>query len=199
MKDNSFDSEGGNFDSELGSETDSKSQNEDQEINNIELIKAIAKTLTMILDENEKLPDFKEIVKKQSKLCFSSKSIPEISLYDYLIRIQTYAHLERNTLIATLIYIDRLCIIGKISLTYYNIHKILFAAILVSIKYNEDLFYNNKYYAEIGGILLKELNLIEHTFIELCNCKLYISYDVYEKYSNYLNSLENAHLISQRN
>jgi len=189
MKDDSFNSEEGNFDSEFGSETDSKSQNENQEINNKELIKAIAKTLTMILDENEKLPDFKEIIKKQSKICFSSKSIPEISIYDYLIRIQTYAHIERNTLIATLIYIDRLCILGKITLTYYNIYRILFAAVLISIKYNEDLFYDNKYYAEIGGVKLKELNLIEYTFVELCNFKLYISYEVYEKYSNYLNSL----------
>ena len=108
MKDNSFDSEEYHFDSELGSETDSKSQNEDKSRTNIELIKAIAKTLTMIIDENEKLPNLKEIIKKQSKLIFSANSIPKISLYDYLIRIQTYTHLERSTLIYCLIYIDRL-------------------------------------------------------------------------------------------
>lgn len=147
MKDNSFDSEEYHFDSELGSETDSKSQNEDKSRTNIELIKAIAKTLTMIIDENEKLPNLKEIIKKQSKLIFSANSIPKISLYDYLIRIQTYTHLERSTLISSLIYIDRLCELGKLTLTYYNIHRILFAGILIAIKYNEDEFYDNKYYA----------------------------------------------------
>ena len=199
MKDNSFDSEEYHFDSELGSETDSKSQNEDQSITNIELIKSIAKTLTMIVDENEKLANLKEINKKQSKLIFSAKSIPKISLYDYLIRIQTYSHLERSILISTLVYIDRLCQLGKLTLTYYNIHRILFAGILIAIKYNEDLFYDNKYYAEIGGVKLNELKIMEYTFVELCDFKFFISNDVYENYNNYLNSLEKYHLMSERN
>lgn len=197
MKDNSFDSEEYHFDSELGSETDSKSQNEDKSRTNIELIKAIAKTLTMIIDENEKLPNLKEIIKKQSKLIFSANSIPKISLYDYLIRIQTYTHLERSTLISSLIYIDRLCELGKLTLTYYNIHRILFAGILIAIKYNEDEFYDNKYYAEIGGVKLNELKLMEYTFLELCDFKFFISNEVYENYNNYLNSLEKYHLINK--
>lgn len=197
MKDNSFDSEEYHFDSELGSETDSKSQNEDKSRTNIELIKAIAKTLTMIIDENEKLQNLKEIIKKQSKLIFSANSIPKISLYDYLIRIQTYTHLERSTLISSLIYIDRLWELGKITLTYYNIHRILFAGILIAIKYNEDEFYDNKYYAEIGGVKLNELKLMEYTFLELCDFKFFISNDVYENYNNYLNSLEKYHLINK--
>ena len=190
MKDNSFDSEEYHFDSELGSETDSKSQNEDKSRTNIELIKAIAKTLTMIIDENEKLPNLKEIIKKQSKLIFSANSIPKISLYDYLIRIQTYTHLERSTLISSLIYIDRLCELGKLTLTYFNIHRILVGSILIAIKYNEDSVYNNKYYSEIAGVDIKELNSIEYKFIELCNFKMFISEKIFEHYSNYLESFK---------
>ena len=122
-------------------------------------------------------------------MCFSAKCIPSISIYDYLKRIQNYTLIEKNTLILSLIYIDRLCKLGKVTLTYYNIHRIIFAAILISIKYNEDNFFDNKYYSEIAGIKLNDLNLIEYTFIKLCDFKMFVSKDIFDKYNTYLNSL----------
>ena len=71
-------------------------------------IKAISKTLTLILDENMKMSNYDEIVKKQSKNKFSTNKEPKISVYDYLVRIQTYSHIEKNTLIISLIYILQL-------------------------------------------------------------------------------------------
>ena len=190
MKDDSFDIEADIYDdSDICGETDSKSQNEDQNLNNFELIKAISDTLTTILEENKKLPNLKEIILKQNKMCFSSNSIPNISIYDYLKRIQEYSNIENNTFILSLIYIDRLCTLGKITLTYYNIHRILFGAILISIKYNEDNFYDNKYYAEIAGVKLNELNLIEYNFILLCDFQMFISDEIFKQYYTYLISL----------
>ena len=158
MKDNSFDSEVNNSsDSDLGNETEAKSQKEETQIKNKNLINAISVTLSTIIEENKKLSNYKEILMKQSKMIFSSLKIPNISIYDYLIRIQTDSLIEKSTLILSLIYIDRLCQLCKLTLTYYNIHRIVFAAILIAIKYNEDNFYDNKYYAEIAGVNLKEL------------------------------------------
>ena len=34
-------------------------------------------------------------------------------------------------------------------------HRIFFSAFLISIKYNEDSFYDNKYYKDIAGGKLK--------------------------------------------
>ena len=99
MREDSFDSEAGSFDSELGNETEAKSQKDDSKLMNEDLIKSISQTLTMVLDQNKKLPNFKEIIIKQSNLCFSAKTIPNISIYDYLVRIQQYSFIEKNTLI----------------------------------------------------------------------------------------------------
>ena len=192
MTEKSFDSEEESFDSELGDETNESeiiSISGEPEINNIELIKSISLTLTTILEENSKLSNINDIILNQNKMCFSSNSIPKISIYDYLKRIQTYSKIEKNTLILSLIYIDRICLKGKLILTYYNIHRILFGAILISIKYNEDNFYDNKFYAEIAGIMINELNSIEYNFIKLCDFKMFISDDLFNKYNNYLNSL----------
>ena len=114
------------------------------------LIKSISKTLVSILENNKKKSNYKEIVKKQGKMAFSANLIPGISIEDYLLRIQTYANVEKSTLIISLIFIDKLCHTADVTLTHYNIHRILFTALLLSIKYNEDSFFDNQYYSEIA-------------------------------------------------
>ena len=147
-------------------------------------------TLTSILDSNKNLENYSEILNKQSRMVFSSNIIPNISLQDYLIRIQTYSNVEKSTLIISLMYIDRLCNKANITLTYYNIHRILFSAILLSIKYNEDSFYDNKYYAQIAGVKTKELKTLEYNFAKMINCTFYISKEDYEKYQLYLDNFK---------
>jgi len=200
-KKKSFDSEEMNSSSDCEiDEVETKEQthrNEKEEefvlnkLPNSDLIKAISQTLETILEENKNNPDYKEIVKNQKKMPFSSDSIPGISIEDYLIRIQTYANMEKNTLIVSLIFIDRLCKIADLTLTYYNIHRILFTSVLLSVKYNEDTFYDNKFYAEIAGVKLKELNLLEFTFTKMINFRFFISNDIFEKYVQYLDNYEN--------
>jgi hypothetical protein len=189
MEDKSFESEAGSFDSDIGDETDARSQKEESKIKNSELIQSISDILSKILEENKKLPNIKEIISKQNKMCFSYNSIPKISIKDYLERIQEYTCLEQNTLILSLIYIDRLCEIGKIILTYYNIHKILFGAILIAIKYNEDNFYDNKYYAKIAGVKISELKLMELNFILFIDYQMFVPEEIFTNYRDYLNSL----------
>ena len=157
---------------------------------NYDLIRAISITLTSILDTNKNLDDYKEIIRSQSRQVFSATIIPSISIQDYLIRIQTYSNIEKSTLIICLIYIDRFCNKAKVTLTYYNIHRILFSAILMSIKYNEDSFYDNKYYSQIAGVKVKELQILEYNFIKLLNCELYVSRELYDKYQVYLENFK---------
>ena len=161
---------------------------EENEIRNLDLIKSISQILETILKDNKKLINYSEIVKKQREMVFSSRIIPNIYIEKYLIRIQTYANIEKNTLILSLIYIDRLCNITGITLTYYNIHRILFTSILVSIKYNEDRFYDNKFYAQIAGVELKELNTLEYNFLNLTHFLLYVNDETYKKYKLYLDN-----------
>ena len=124
-------------------------------------------------------------------MIFSSTSIPKISIYDYLIRIQTYTYLEKSTLILSLIFIDKLCELAEITLTNYNIHRILFTAVSLAIKYNEDLFYDNKYYSDIAGVDIKELKLMEYSFLELTDFNLFVSNELYENYCEYLEFYKN--------
>ena len=193
MSDDSFDSEAVSGESiEDTRQTDeekgkTKIEEENDPLNNnLDLIKSISSALTTILEENKKLGNFKEIIKNQSKMVFSASSIPGISIKDYLIRIQTYSCIEKSTLILSLILIDHICKKSNLILTYYNIHRVLFGSILISIKFNEDSYYDNKFYSEIAGVKLKELKSIEDSFFELNDFNVFVSYKEYEQYRKYL-------------
>ena len=198
MSDDSFDSEALSGESvEDTRQTDEekgKNKNEEENDplkNNLYLIKSISSALTTILEENKKLDNYKEIVKNQSKMIYSASSIPNISINDYLIRIQTYSNIEKSTLILTLIQIDHICRKADIILTYYNIHRLLFGAVLISIKYNEDSYYDNKFYSEIAGVKLKELKMMEYTFLELNDFNVFVNDEEYEQYRQNLEEFNN--------
>ena len=199
-KKNSFDSENSNCLSDYEEDVETNEQthtndkegeeDESKEFQNIDLIKAISQTLETILEGNQYRPKYKDIILKQSNMIFSAKKIPDISIEDYLIRIQKYTNMERNTLITSLIFIDRLCKISNLTLTYYNIHRILFTSVLISIKYNEDTFFDNKYYSEIAGVKIKELKLLEYNFTKMINFRFFVSDEIFEKYKQYLDNFE---------
>ena len=91
-----------------------------------------------------------------------------------------------------LIYIDRVCIRKGLTLTNYNIHRLLFTSILISIKFNEDIIYDNLLYSKIGGVLVAELNKLEHEFLKMIGFSLFVSEEVYKKYYTYLHINENS-------
>ena len=128
----------------------------------------------------------KKIFPKESEKIFYHPKIPEISIYDYLYRIKKYSSIEDSTLIISLIYIDRICKNKGIILTKYNIHRILFSAIYTAMKFNEDIFYKNSFYAKIGGISIKELINLENAFTKLIDFKFFVSEEIFQTYSRYL-------------
>jgi hypothetical protein len=185
------DDEKDEIEEKLDSNNNKKEEDNPFHIKNYNLIKSISQTLLQILENNRKMSNYKKVIHKQIKSPFSSNIIPKISLEDYLLRIQAYSNMEKSTLIIGLIFIDKLCNISDIVLTYYNIHRIVFSALLISIKYNEDSFYDNKYYSEIAGVNLKELKMLEYSFTTQVNFNLFVNKNIYEKYENYLEHLEN--------
>ena len=178
------------FDSEKDSNSEISEKNEENEEEeeikiDIKLLTSMANTLIKVLEESNKDNEIKQIIRNQKKMPFSSNTAPQISIFDYLKRIQTYGGMENSTLILSLIYIDRLCE-KNITLTKFNIHRILFAAILIAVKYNEDSFYENSYYAQIAGIKNKELKVIEYTFLEMINFNAYVDENTYNLYKESL-------------
>jgi hypothetical protein len=140
-----------------------------------------------LLKQNKLNPLYKKILKKQRKSIFNSERIPKIGILEYLHRLNKYCEIERSTLICTLIYLDRI-IKNFIIITEYDIHRLLLMSLITSIKYNEDVIYDNMDFSKIAGISLKEFNKIETEFLLILNFKLYIKEIEFQQYKKYLDN-----------
>ena len=148
---------------------------------NEKLLKKICILLEALIDLNPVRKSKKEMI---NKTIFDLKRLPLISLYDYLYRIIKYTRINDNTLINALIYIDRIHE-NKFIITHYNIYKLIFIAIVLAAKFMEDNCLNSKIYSKIGGITIKEFEILEIKFCLFINYRLYIKKDLFDKY--YLN------------
>ena len=69
---------------------------------------------------------------------------------------------------------------------YNLLYRLILSAMLIALKYNEDDYYNNEFYAKVGGVTKKEIDKLEYEFLIRSEYKLFVSEDVFEKYNNYL-------------
>ena len=145
------------------------------------IIKSISKNLKEIIKENIQNNQIQYVEKD----IFYFDHKPNISIDDYINRIYKYTKMNISSLIMSIIYIDRLCEINNYVLCINNIHKILLTACLVSFKYNEDININTKYYAEIAGIPIYDLNYLEFYFCVKLKFSFFVEYDIYQKYFEY--------------
>ena len=117
---------------------------------------------------------------------FSRPNPSKVTLQYFFGRIRRYSQLEKSTLIIILIYVDRMCITSGIILNPHNIHRLILGCLILAIKYNEDVYFNNEYYAKIGGVSLDEINSLEYASFQLMEHNLFISDDIYDKYLAYI-------------
>lgn len=153
----------------------------------ISTIEIISDLFINICEENKIKKSNKNFLIKS----FTNKFIPSISIKDYILRLAKHSKVNESTIIIVLIYIDRICNINHLNLTYYNIHKLILASFILAIKYNEENYYSMAFYSKIGGISLSELNNLEFECLILIRYNLFIQPKLFDKYYKDLMSLKN--------
>jgi len=122
--------------------------------------------------------------------CFNSIDPPPIKLKCYLKRIATFTGCSEESLIFSLIYIDRLITNyeSRFMVTALNVHRLFLSSILVAVKFYDDHYYDNVFFSKVGGVSRKELNMLETEFLFLINFDLSVDRHVYARYSKRLMS-----------
>lgn len=105
-----------------------------------------------------------------------------MSLTIHVNSIHKYASCSNECFILALIYIDRLIQRSNFLLTELNVHRVVITAVLLAAKFFDDAYYNNAYYAKVGGVLVSEMNGLEVDFLFRINFSLHVTPDVFEKY-----------------
>jgi hypothetical protein len=113
---------------------------------------------------------------------FHAMKAPGISILQYLERIHKYASCSNECFILSLIYIDRLIQRSNFLLTELNVHRVVITSVMLAAKFFDDAYYNNAYYAKVGGVLVSEMNGLEVDFLFRINFSLHVTLEVFDKY-----------------
>ena len=61
---------------------------------------------------------------------------------------------------------------------------------VIAIKYNEDEYCDNNFYAKVGGVSRKEIDKLEYETLSLLNFTLFVNEELFDKYNNFIRSVE---------
>merc|ERR1712216_1092466 len=85
--------------------------------------------------------------------------------------------------VIALVYIDRLSKMeSNVTVCDLTIHRLLLITVMTAAKFQDDVYYSNKYYAKVGGIRLKEVNALEAFLLKLLDWKMCVTPQEYELY-----------------
>ena len=140
--------------------------------------KAACKFLTQSISQHNN-----KVLKRSYRIFYGSK-VPDISISNYVIRIYKYARCSEACIVVALIYIERLLKKNlEMTLDELSVHRLFLSAIILAIKFYDDEYYNNKFYAKMGGVACHDLNKLERKFIRYLDYDLTVKSELFEQYS----------------
>ncbi|CAA3005369.1 cyclin-U4-1-like [Olea europaea var. sylvestris] len=157
------------------------------EFENSEEIPKVITFLSSLLQRVAETNDVFRHLNSQKISIFHGLTRPAISVYGYLQRIFKYAYCSPSCYITAYIYLDRFAKKQPLlPINSFNVHRLLITSVLVSAKFMDDIFYNNAYYAKVGGISTAEMNLLEVDFLFGLGFQLNVTPQTFHTYCCYI-------------
>ena len=104
-------------------------------------------------------------------------------IFEFCANVMCLTKMEKEVIIITLIYIERLMFNTGLLLTSRNWRRISFTAMVIASKiWDDDSFENNHFAQVFTHLSIGEINLLERTYLELINYKVYVKCSEYFKY-----------------
>ncbi|KAL3651179.1 Cyclin-U4-1 [Castilleja foliolosa] len=147
------------------------------------LIAFLSSLLQRVAESN----DLSRRIHPQKVSVFSGLTMPTISIQSYLERIFKYANCSPSCYVVAYVYLDRFTQRQPaLPINSYNVHRLLITSVMVSAKFMDDMYYNNAYYAKVGGISITEMNFLEVDFLFGLGFHLNVTPSTFHTYCSYL-------------
>eukprot|EP01066_Platyproteum_vivax_P015432 Platyproteum_vivax@DN6823_c0_g1_i1.p1 len=151
-----------------------------------ELIDAIRTILSMITQCDRSPLDAASSTK------YDALDVPLISVADYFQRLVEYFECSPGCFLLALIFMDRLALnSNNFTVDNLNAHRLLATASMLAAKVYDDRFLLNSWYAEVGGVTVKELNFMEVNFLSDIGSYMLVTPRQYLDYRHAVVSLSN--------
>ncbi|KAG6747322.1 hypothetical protein POTOM_049720 [Populus tomentosa] len=143
--------------------------------------------LSSLLQRVAESNDISHQLYPQKASIFHGLTRPTISIQNYLERIFKYSNCSPSCFVVAYVYLDRFSQRQScFPLNSFNVHRLLITSVLVSVKFMDDIYYNNAFYAKVGGISTREMNLLEVDFLFGLGFQLNVTPATFHLYCSYL-------------
>ncbi|CAL9236947.1 unnamed protein product [Arabidopsis halleri] len=159
------------------------------ELENPSVMSKLIAFLSSLLERVAESNDLTRRVTSQSERVsvFHGLSRPTITIESYLERIFKYANCSPSCFVVAYVYLDRFTHRQpSLPINSFNVHRLLITSVMVAAKFLDDLYYNNAYYAKVGGISTKEMNFLELDFLFGLGFELNVTPNTFNAYFSYL-------------
>ncbi|KAL8129805.1 hypothetical protein V2J09_018960 [Rumex salicifolius] len=147
------------------------------------LVSFLSALLERVAEENDNSRRWQP----QKVSAFDGLSRPSISIQNYLERIFQYANCSPCCFVVAYVYLDRFAQRQPLlPINSFNVHRLLITTVMLAAKFMDDLYYNNAYYAKIGGISTREINFLEVDFLFGVGFHLNVTPNTFYTYCSYL-------------
>ena len=83
----------------------------------------------------------------------------------------------------SLVYVDRIIQNNHtFVVNSLNVHRLLITSIMLAAKFFDDQYFNNAYYAKVGGVPCGEMNSLEIEFLFMLNFNLFGATETFQQY-----------------
>ncbi|KAI4354662.1 hypothetical protein L6164_003509 [Bauhinia variegata] len=136
------------------------------ELENPNVMPKLITFLSSLLKRVAESNDLNQQLQHQKISVFHGLTRPTISIQSYLDRIFKYANCSPSCFVVAYVYLDRFTQRQPtLPINSFNVHRLLITSVMVSAKFMDDMYYNNAYYAKVGGISTMEMNFLEVDFL----------------------------------
>jgi len=143
------------------------------------LLEALSYVFIQLCKRNDRVSQSGE----RSHCGFNIIGIFPMKIKTYLIRIADYTNCSNESLIFSLIFIDKLIAKNpKFMVTSQNVDYLVLTSIVIAVKFYDDQFYKNSFYAQVGGVSCKSLMRLEMLFLQEIEFELFVEKSLYTKY-----------------
>lgn len=140
----------------------------------------LSSLLERSVQENE-ISSEAALVKDAMTVLHGSRA-PPVSIQQYIERIFKYAGCSPSCFVVAYIYVDRYLQSTDAQLSSLNVHRLLITSIMLAAKFVDDAFFNNAYYAKVGGVSSLEMNKLEMKFLFSIDFRLRVNVETFKKY-----------------
>ncbi|KAE8038551.1 hypothetical protein FH972_011050 [Carpinus fangiana] len=157
------------------------------DLENPDVMPKLIAFLSSLLQRAVESNDLNRRLQPQQISVFHGLTRPTISIQSYLERIFKYANCSPSCFVVAYVYLDRFAQRqAALPINSFSVHRLLITSVMVAAKFMDDMYYNNAYYAKVGGISTTEMKFLEVDFLFGLGFRLNVTPTTFHAYCSYL-------------